>query len=81
MQRYALFARATITLTTAAEQAVRTVMAQRGLSFEDAINAAILASENLPPFETPVHRLGKPRVSLDRALAIADELADESIAR
>lgn len=56
-------------------------MADRGLSFEEAINAAILASENLAPFETPVHRLGESRVSLDRALAIADELGDESIAR
>jgi hypothetical protein len=80
VQRYDLRVQTTITLTAAAEHAVRTLMADRGLSFEEAINAAILESENLAPFETPVHRLGESRVSLDRALAIADELADESIA-
>lgn len=69
-----------ITLTAAAEQAVRKLMQEQELSFEDAINAAILASENLAPFGAPVHRLGKARVPLDCALAIADALADESIA-
>ena len=74
--------RTTITLTSAAEEAVRKVMRERGLSFKDAVNSAILAGLAPDPadsYETPVHRLGKASVPLDRALAIAAELEDEAI--
>ena len=74
--------RTTITLTSAAEEAVRKVMRERGLSFKDAVHSAILAGLAPAPadsYETPVHRLGKARVPLDRALAIAAELEDEAI--
>lgn len=74
--------RTTITLTSAAEQAVRKVMRERGLSFKDAVNSAILAGLDPDPvgaYETPVHRFGKARVPLDRALAVAADLEDEAI--
>lgn len=75
--------RTTITLTSAAEEAVRRVMRERGLSFKDAVNTAILAG--LAPsadgrFDTPVRRLGRARVPLDRALAIAADLEDDALA-
>jgi len=74
--------RTTITLTSAAEEAVRKVMRERGLSFKDAVNSAILAGLDPGPvaaYETPVHRLGRARMPLDRALAVAADLEDEAI--
>lgn len=77
--------RTTITLTSAAEEAIRRVMRERGLSFKDAVNSAILAGlASVPPaqpFETPVRRLGRARIPLDRALAVAADLEDEALAR
>lgn len=76
--------RTTITLTPAAEEALRKVMRERGLSFKDAVNSAILAGlapDAAAPFETPVRQLGQARLPLDRALALAADLEDEAIAQ
>jgi hypothetical protein len=60
-------------------------MRERGLSFKDAVNAAIRAG--LGPDErggrlyTTPRRLGPPRVDLTKALSLASELEDEALAR
>ena len=69
--------RTTVTLTPAADAHVRRLMRDRGLSFKDAVNAAILAglgSDSREAFHTPVHDLGRARVGLDDALAVAATL-------
>jgi hypothetical protein len=74
--------RTTITLTPEAEALVRRVMRERGLSFKEAVNAAIisgLAPEASTPFRTPVRHLGRARVSLDKALSVAANLEDEAL--
>ena len=74
--------RTTITLTAEADALVRRVMRERGLSFKDAVNAAIvdgLAPQPHTAFETPVRRLGRARVPLDHALAAASDLEDEAL--
>jgi hypothetical protein len=74
--------RTTITLTAEADALVRRVMRERGLSFKDAVNAAIvdgLAPQPNTPFETPVRRLGRARIPLDRALAAASDLEDAAL--
>lgn len=77
--------RTTITLTPEADSLVRKVMRERGLSFKDAVNAAIV--DGLQPrsgtdtYETPVFALGPARVPLDKALALAAELEDEELVR
>ena len=74
--------RTTITLTPEADALVRKVMRERGLSFKDAVNAAIV--EGLAPrasvhFQTPTRNLGRARVPLDKALAVAASLEDDAL--
>ncbi|OUZ11332.1 hypothetical protein BHE97_05715 [Aeromicrobium sp. PE09-221] len=75
--------RTTITLTPEADSLVRRVMRERGLSFKDAVNAAIV--DGLAPrerrvrFETPTFDLGEALLPLDHALALAGELEDEAL--
>lgn len=76
--------RTTITLTPEADALVRRVMRERGLSFKDAVNAAIL--EGLAPrrrerYTTPVRSLGRPLLPLDKALQLAGDLEDEELLR
>ncbi|WP_375385289.1 antitoxin [uncultured Microbacterium sp.] len=74
--------RTTITLAPEADALVRRVMRERGLSFKDAVNAAIisgLSPEVSAPFQTPVRHLGRARVPLDKALAAAADLEDEAL--
>ncbi|WP_457099205.1 antitoxin [Microbacterium sp. P5_E9] len=74
--------RTTITLTPEADALVRRVMRERGLSFKDAVNAAIvdgLAPRPRTAYETPVRRLGRARIPLDRALGAASDLEDEAL--
>jgi hypothetical protein len=77
--------RTTVTLTPEAESLIRRVMRERGLSFKDAVNAAIiggLAPQAAPTaFATPTFDLGRAHVSLDRALARAADLEDEELLR
>lgn len=76
-------ARTTITLTPEADSLVRRVMRERGLSFKDAVNEAIV--DGLTPrsrrarIETPTFDLGAARLPLDRAVALAGELEDEAL--
>jgi len=75
--------RTTITLTPETDALVRKVMRERGLSFKDAVNAAIL--DGLAPerekFSTPAFSLGPARLSVEKALQLAGELEDEEIIR
>lgn len=77
--------RTTITLTPEADSLVRKVMRERGLSFKDAVNAAIV--DGLQPrtdavaYKTPVFALGPARAPLDKAVAMAADLEDEELVR
>ena len=76
--------RTTITLTPEADALVRRVMRERGLSFKEAVNAAIvdgLAPAASTPFRTPTRNLGRARVDLDNALTLAGNLEDEALLR
>ncbi len=77
--------RTTITLTSEAELLVRRAMADRGLTFKDAVNEAIVAGLRVdvgrPAFSTPTFDLGRARVPLDRAIALAADLEDEELLR
>lgn len=60
-------------------------MRERGLSFKEAVNAAIRGS--FGPTEpsdrryTTPRTLGPPRVDLTKALSLASELEDDALAR
>ncbi|WP_139416158.1 antitoxin [Agromyces laixinhei] len=77
--------RTTITLTADADALVRRVMRERGLSFRDAVNFAIIAGlapvDRSAAVETPTFDLGRARLPLDRAIALAAELEDEQLLR
>jgi hypothetical protein len=77
--------RTTITLDPEAEALVKKAMRERHMSFKQVINEAIVSSlahrESRPPIKLPTHRLGRPRVNLDKALQLAGELEDEEILR
>lgn len=75
--------RTTVTLTDDAEAVVRTLMAERGISFKAAVNLAIVepVSHAEPvPFETPIRRIGF-RVPLDHATTLVGELEDIELLR
>lgn len=75
--------RTTVTLTAEAESLLHKAMRERGLSFKDAINSAIvdgLSTEaSVSAITTPSFDLGVARMNLDRALVIASELEDEHL--
>lgn len=75
--------RTTVTLDDDVAEIVRRRMAERGISFKQALNEAIRAGVPAPgaPFRTPTAALGTPAVSLDRALGFAGELEDEELLR
>lgn len=77
--------RTTVTLDADTESLVRRLMAERGVSFKQALNDAIRAGAPAAPRHTPpatvARHLGVPAVNLDRALALAGELEDEEIVR
>ncbi|MGK2878406.1 MAG: hypothetical protein ACSLFF_07515 [Solirubrobacterales bacterium] len=75
--------RTTVTLTDQAEAVVRTLMADRNISFKAALNLAIIepVSHAEPvPFETPVREIGF-RVPLDHATTLVGELEDIELMR
>lgn len=77
--------RTTVTLTPEAESLVRRLMHERNVSFKEAINAAILQGGESAKTERSVRtthtaRMGKPKVSVEKALQLAGELEDEAIA-
>lgn len=74
--------RTTVTLDPDAEQIIRRIMRERGLSFKEAINDAIRRSARpSEPFRTVPASMGTPRVSLDRALQLVGELEDDELIR
>jgi hypothetical protein len=77
--------RTTVTLDDDTLAVIRTRMAERGVSFKEALNDAIrdgAARRPTPPaFVTRTADLGVPTVGLDRALQLAAELEDEELIR
>lgn len=75
--------RTTVTLDADTEQIVRARMAERGVSFKQALNDVIregAADRPAPaPFKTRVHAMGIAVVGLDRALALASDLEDDEL--
>lgn len=66
---------------------IRKRMAERGVSFKQALNDAIReglalrAGDPTTRFHTETADLGLPAVNLDRALALLGELEDEELVR
>lgn len=60
-------------------------MAERGLTFKQAVNEAILAGraprDSRPRYSTPTFDLGEARVNLDHAVTLAADLEDEQLLR
>ncbi len=77
--------RTTVTLEPEVEALIKRSMRERGLSFKDAVNDAIvrgLTSERPPvEFRTATHKMGRPRVNLDKATQLVGELEDDEIVR
>jgi hypothetical protein len=76
--------RTTVTLDPDTDAIVRRYMRERSLTFKQAINEAIRAGSARPrrrSARTPTFDMGRPRVSLDRALRLAADLEDEEIRR
>lgn len=77
--------RTTVTLDDDTLAVVRRLMAERAVSFKQALNDAIReGADRRPrpaPFRTRTAALGTPTVPLDRALRLAGELEDEELLR
>jgi hypothetical protein len=77
--------RTTLTLTPESEALIKREMAARKMSFKDVVNEAIARGLGSPrkrvKVDLPVHNMGKPRISLDKASQLAGELEDEEILR
>jgi hypothetical protein len=76
--------RTTVTLDDDTEALVRRLMAERGVSFKQALNDAIRAGAKPRPGPrsvTAVHHLGSAAVDLDKALRLAGELEDDELLR
>lgn len=76
--------RTTITLEADVAALVRKLMADRGLSFKEAVNTAIrvgLAPSDRDQARTPTFSMGPPAVPLDHALRVAAELEDAELQR
>ena len=73
--------RVTVALEADVEILVRQFMSERGLSLQEAINEALRRGlgSAAPTYVVPVHHLGEPAFSLDRALAVAGALEDQAI--
>lgn len=76
--------RTTVTLDPDVDALVRSLMEARGLSFKDAVNAAIREGVGSRPSTSVTIQprdMGPARFDLDRALQLAGELEDEEIVR
>lgn len=77
--------RTTVTLDPDVEALVRQAMRERGLSFKQALNQAVRTGlgrhqgASVRPFRQRSFKLGRPRVDLTKALALAGELDDQQI--
>lgn len=77
--------RTTVTLDPDADALVRRLMRERGLTFKEALNAAIRGAD---PSARPRRRvrfttfdMGRPAIPMDKALRLAADLEDEEILR
>jgi hypothetical protein len=83
---YGAQVRTTVTLDDDVEALVRKVMRERGVSFKHALNDAVRAGlrgrspRSRVSWTTP-SAMGRPSVSLERALQLASELEDEELLR
>jgi hypothetical protein len=72
--------RTTVTLDADAEALIRKAMRERGISFKEAVNQAIVAG-CAPPgrraFRTRTHDMGTPLVDLTKANEVFGELETE----
>lgn len=78
--------RTTITLDPDVDQLLKQAMRERGLTFKDAVNQAVRdglrkPTATPPPFQQRSLHLGRPKVDLTKALALADELDDHEHGR
>lgn len=77
--------RTTVTLDPDTDALVRRLMRERGLTFKQAVNAAIRAGVTPPgrrrAFSTRTFDMGPPSVPIDRALELAAELENEELRR
>lgn len=77
--------RTTVTLDTDVEILVRQAMRERGLSFKQALNLAVraglgqAATGPVEAFRQRTFDLGRARVDLTKALALAGELDDQAV--
>ena len=77
--------RTTVTLDPDVDALLRKLMAERGLSFKQALNEAVrsgLATDRpRRRFRQPTFQMGQPPVSLVKALVLAGDLEDEELVR
>jgi hypothetical protein len=77
--------RTTITLDSDVEALVKKVMAERGLTFKDAVNgllrSALVPTNTRADISFATFDLGEPAIPLDHALRVASELEDDEIVR
>lgn len=77
--------RTTVTLDADSDAIVRRLMRDRGLTFKEAVNAAIqagvVARPRGRPFRTPTYDMGAPAIPVDKALRLAADLEDEVLIR
>lgn len=77
--------RTTVTLDGDTRRLIERFMAERGLSFKAALNEAIRRGLAYPDAgrtaTTRPRRMGRPRVDLTKALALAGDLEDDVLAR
>lgn len=77
--------RTTVTLDPDTEQLVRARVAERGVTFKQALNDLIREGVPAPrdraAFTTRTASLGMPSVPLDQALRLAADLEDEELLR
>ncbi len=74
--------RTTLTLDADLHKALLRTAQREGRPFKQVLNDTLRAGllgkrEAVPPFRQPVFALGRSRIDLTKALALADELADE----
>ena len=76
--------RTTVTLDGDVDALVKRMMRERGLTFKEAVNAAIRAgigtSTGAAELDFPTHDMGEPLVDVTKALRLAGELEDQELA-
>lgn len=76
--------RTTVTLEPDVHAILKALMAERDITFKEAVNEAIrrgAAPAARERVRVPTRRMGRPLVNLDRALALAGDLEDEETIR